>query len=291
MEDPDFFMDTKIAIWGLGLIGGSLALALQGRCKMLLGIDPDADTLAAAQKMGLVDFAASAPDAAIPQANMIILAAPVSAILDHLKMLPRLHSGSAVILDVGSTKSEIIASMDMLPDRFDPIGGHPICGKEKSSLVHADKMIFQGAPFGLVSLPRTSVRAKTYAEHLVQIVGSYPLWLDPEAHDRWVAATSHLPYLVANALAAATPQAAAPLAGPGLRSTTRLAGSSPRMMRDICASNRDAILAALGRFRSCLDTLEDQMSAGDYPGLERSFTAGKNQHEVLTSGSAQGDRS
>lgn len=290
MED-NFFMDTKIAIWGLGLIGGSLALALHGKCKMLLGVDSDPATLVIAQKDGIVDLAAAEPDSILKQADLIILAAPVSAILDHLQMLPGLHNGSAIILDVGSTKSKIVASMEKLPDRFDPIGGHPICGKEKSSLVYADKAIFQGALFGLVSLPRTSARAKTCAEQLVQIVGSYPLWLDPEAHDRWMAATSHLPYLVANALAAGTPKAAAPLVGPGLRSTTRLAGSSPRMMRDICASNRDAILAALGRFRGCLDALEDQLVGGDYPGLERSFTAGKQQYEALVSGSAQGARS
>jgi prephenate dehydrogenase len=290
MEDH-FFMDTKIAIWGLGLIGGSLALALHGKCKMLLGIDLDPTTLVIAQKDGIVDLAAAEPDSILKQADLIILAAPVSAILNHLRDLPQLHPGSAVIIDVGSTKSEIVATMDKLPDRFDPIGGHPICGKEKSSLANADKGIFQGAPFGLVSLPRTSAQAKTCAEHLVQMVGSYPLWLDPETHDRLVAATSHLPYLIANALATATPKAGAPLVGPGLRSTTRLAGSSPRMMRDICVSNREAILVALGRFRDCLDALEDQLNGGDYSGLERSFNAGKQQHAALAWKSAQGGRS
>ena len=286
--ENNFFMDTKIAIWGLGLIGGSLALALHGKCKMLLGIDPDTDTLAAAQKIGLVDLVAEEPEAALPQADLVILAAPVSAILSHLQDLPQLHPGSPVIIDVGSTKSEIVTLMDKLPERFEPIGGHPICGKEKSSLVHADKMMFLDAPFALLPLGRTTARARSYAEYLVQVIGSYPLWLDADSHDRWSAATSHLPYLVANALAAATPQSAAPMIGPGFRSTTRLAGSSPGMMKDICASNRDAILTALERFRGCLDTLETQLLAGDFTGVERSLTAGKNQHKALVSGSAQG---
>jgi prephenate dehydrogenase len=281
MAQPDFLSASNVAILGLGLMGGSLALKLRGHCQSLSGCDPDPATLALARRWSLADRVSDLPGDILPQADLVILAAPVQAILSLLDELPRLHPGSAAVLDLGSTKTQIVRLMQTLPDRFDPLGGHPMCGKERSGLANADPDLFRSAPFALTPTPRTSPSLRTLAEQLVGLVGANPLWLDAETHDRWVAATSHVPYLVANALAAATPLEARPLVGPGLRSTTRLAPSGWTMMRDILETNRPNILAGLQNFRQQIDKLESLLAAGDLPGLEELASIGAQNYEAL----------
>lgn len=213
MEDPVFPSTARIAILGLGLMGGSLAMALHGKCASLLGIDPDQGALSFALQKGFVNKASTDPARLLPEADVVILAAPVGEICNLVESLPQLHPGKALVLDLGSTKKEITAAMSNLPWRFEGIGGHPICGKEKSGLENADAGLYQGAPFVLTPLAGTTPSAKAKAAQLVKAVGAHPLWLDAETHDRWIAYTSHLPYLLALALATATPPEALSLAG------------------------------------------------------------------------------
>jgi prephenate dehydrogenase len=281
-QQSDSLADLHIAILGLGLMGGSLALALRGCCRELTGIDPDPGTLTLVKEKDAVTHLNNYPDSHAAKADLIILAAPVKAILSLLHDLPAWHPGSPVVLDVGSTKREIVAAMGALPARFDPIGGHPMCGKEQSSFAAADAQLFQGQPFTFTPLERTSARARYLAAEIAQAVGGLPLWLDADTHDRWVAATSHLPYLVANALAAVTPIAAAPLVGPGFRSTTRVASTSPRLMLDILATNCDNVLQGLAGFRRQLDELEAQLRAGNWPAFTTALNQGAaNRQELL----------
>ncbi|MHC1783175.1 MAG: prephenate dehydrogenase [Anaerolineaceae bacterium] len=256
-----------MAILGLGLMGGSLALALKGKCASLLGIDPDPAAVKLAVENQIVDLAATDPASLLPTADLIVLAAPVRAIIALLSQIPNHHPTQAVVLDLGSTKSDILTAMELLPDRFDPIGGHPICGKEQASLAFADGRLFQGAAFVLSPLTRTSARARQAAVQLVLAAGARPLWMEASIHDRMVAATSHFPYILANALAAATPLEAAPLTGPGFQSMTRLASSSPEMMRDILMTNKDNILSSLKTFQIQLSRMEGLLSAGDFENL------------------------
>jgi prephenate dehydrogenase len=220
MSQSDSLNFSHVAIVGLGLMGGSLALALRDRCQVLLAIDPDPETLDLARRRHIVDQLSPDPASLLPQADVIILAAPVNAILETIENLPSLHPGSPVVIDLGSSKTQICQALDDLPARFDPIGGHPMCGKETSSLVNAEASLFQGAVFAFTPLKRTSPRARTIAEQLAHTIGSRPLWIDPAIHDQWAAATSHLPYLLASALALATPFEAAPLVGPGFHSSS-----------------------------------------------------------------------
>ena len=233
MVQSDFLNSSRVAIVGLGLMGGSLALALRDRCQTLLGIDPNPETLSLARRRNIVDQLAPGPTLLLPQADVIILAAPVGAIIEIIGDLPSLHHGSPVVIDLGSSKSEICQAFNTLPARFDPLGGHPMCGKETSSLVNAEETLFQGAVFAFTPLSRTSPRARAIAEELSRTIGSRPLWIDPKTHDQWTAATSHLPYLLASALSLATPSEATPLVGPGFRSTSRLAATTPSMMEDV----------------------------------------------------------
>ncbi len=284
--DPGFFAgprlsECRVAILGLGLMGGSLALALKGRCRAILGCDPDPAALALARERQAADQLAADPAELLPQADLVVLAAPVRAILGLLASLPGLHPGPAVVLDLGSTKRAVVAAMSGLPERFDPLGGHPMCGRERGTLAAADPGLFQGRTFAFTALPRTSRRACELAEELACAIGAQPLWLDPETHDRWTASSSHLPYLAANALAAVTPPEVAPMVGTGFLSTTRLAVSPVEMMLDVVLTNRENVLPALVRLRGQLERLETSLKQNDEAALRAALQEGAARRELL----------
>ena len=249
--------ETRIAIVGLGLMGASLAQALRGQCAALFGVDADLETVEKAADLGLVQAASVKMEEIVPQADLVIFAAPVRATLGLLRRLSDIPNARAIVLDLCSTKNEIVAAMEALPANFDPIGGHPMCGKETSGLENADPAIYREAPFAIVPLlARTSPAALALTGELVQAIGARPLLLDAATHDAWTAATSHFPYLLTAALVLSTPPDAAPLIGSGFRSTARIAGSSVPMMMDILTTNRANVLAAIARMKEALNGLE-----------------------------------
>jgi prephenate dehydrogenase len=248
--------ETRIAIIGLGLMGASLAQALRGKSAALFGVDSDPKTAKRAADLRLVDEASVKMEQILPRADLIILATPVRATLGLLGRLSSISNAPAAVLDLCSTKTDILAAMEALPANFDPIGGHPMCGKETSGLESADPAIYHDAPFAIVPLARSSPAALALTGELVQAIGARPLLMDAATHDAWTAATSHFPYLLAAALVLATPPDATPLVGSGFRSTTRVAGSSVPMMMDILTTNRVNVLAAIQRLRESLDGLE-----------------------------------
>jgi len=280
--DDDFFLDQRVAILGLGLMGGSLALALRGYCAALIGVDRNPETLALARDRRVVDFATDDLAAALARADLVVLAAPVRANLALLAEIPRLHSGSLMLLDLSSTKSAVVAAMNQLPERFAALGGHPMCGKETAGLTHADGKLFWDAPFVLTETARTTPDLRAAAEMLIAILGAQPLWLDAAKHDRWAAAVSHLPYLVSAALAGSTSAEAAPLVSSGFRSASRLAASDVTMMLDILATNRDPVLTVLEDFRANLDALRDAIQRDDELALRTLLTAARDHHAALT---------
>ncbi len=263
MDEPDFLTSAQVAIVGLGLMGGSLALALRGHCRRIWAYDPDEATLRLSQQERTADRVSTDLEEILQDSDLIILAAPVKAIVNLVGELPELTSGPSVVLDLGSTKRQIVAAMQKLPEQFDPIGGHPMCGKEKLGLANAEADLFQGAPFAFTRLERTTGRAQRLAIQVAEAIGAKALWIDADAHDRWTAATSHLPYLLASALVLATPADARQLTGPGFRSMTRLAATPPGMMLDVLNTNRDHILDALGQLRGQIDILKTLLEQGD----------------------------
>ena len=148
MDEPGFKLsEANVAIIGLGLMGGSMAMALHGRCRRLSGLDIDADVRALAQRMGVVDSVSDDPRAVLADADLVVLACPVPAILSWLEILPEFIQKTCVVLDLGSSKRTILTAMQALPLNFDPIGTHPICGKETLSLHSAENCPLRGRTF------------------------------------------------------------------------------------------------------------------------------------------------
>lgn len=288
MSDPDFFTGRTVAIAGLGLMGGSLALAFRRLGAEILAYDPSPQAVSLALEIGAVSRASSRLDDILPDADVILLCAPVRAILELLRTLPDLHPGNALVIDIGSTKLQICRSMDRLPSRFSAVGGHPMCGAAAAGIAHARADLFEGAPFALTSTARTTQAARDLVETLVLALHARPLWLDAGVHDRWVASTSHLPYLISLALALATPEEAAPLVGPGFRSSSRLAASSLSMMLDTLMTNPGHVLDAVQRFRLELDGIESLLQAGDEARLREKMAYGSIRLAQLV-GSLSGD--
>jgi len=255
--------EMQVTIVGLGLMGGSLALALRGKVARISGVDRDATIAIRAVRGGIVQAATTSLAEGLAGADLLLLATPVRAIIELLAALPHLrpHDG-CMVLDVGSTKREICAAMSQLPTRFAAMGGHPMCGKESAGLAEADAQLFQGQTF--VLSPPTSEPDPTLlplAIELVHAIGAAPVVISPEHHDALAALTSHLPFLLAATLMKQAAQSASedpliwPVSSSGLQSMTRLAGSNPQMMADILATNREPILTALHAFQSELEAL------------------------------------
>ena len=283
MEDGFRLQDSRIAIVGLGLMGGSLALALKGKCAALYGIDSHPATLELALDKQIVDQADSDPAKLLPRADLVILATPVPAIIDFIQKLPALTKNSCIVLDLGSTKKDIVQAMSTLPHNFDPMGGHPICGKEKLGLEHAEGNLYQGAPFVLTALERTTRRAKSAVEQIISAVGARMIHIAAEEHDRVLASTSHLPFLLSSALALSTPQEFSPFVGTGFKSTSRLAGTAAHMTMGILQSNRENILNAMQVFRNSLDQIESALQAENYMQLESILNQSRSAYQSLVS--------
>jgi prephenate dehydrogenase len=283
MKESDFNLaESKIAIIGLGLMGGSLALGLRGKCAMLYGIDPHRATLELALSQHIVDYADSDPAKLLPEADFIILSAPVLAILTLLEQLPSFMPNQCIVMDLGSTKELIVDSMSRLPERFDPIGGHPICGKEKLSLANAERTLYYAAPFLLTPLGRTSPRALSAASQIIEAIGAKAKVLDATEHDRILASTSHLPFLLSSALALATPQEVASFIGPGFKSVSRLAGTPSSMMLGVLESNQENILNSLHGLQSQLADVESALASKDFSKLEFMMNEAQNRYRVFT---------
>ena len=264
----------RIGIAGLGLMGGSLGLALDGKCRIRVGHDRVAAAATRAVESGAVDRAAPDLDAMAGEIDLLVAATPVGSIPALMARLGELCDGPDHVMDLGSSKRVVIEAMSRLPRRYSAIGGHPMCGRETSGIDAADGDLFRGAVFVLTPLPRTAAETSELAREMAEAVGARPVVLDADTHDCVAAVVSHAPYLVAAALAESArlaPMDVGSLAAAGFRDTTRLAASNVEMMRDVLTSNRDEVIDALARFAATLDGLAEQLRASDDNALEASL--------------------
>jgi prephenate dehydrogenase len=288
MADPDF-ANARVTIIGLGLMGGSLAAALSinRACGSIVGVARRRSTLATARALRFIDEGTTDLAEGVSAADLVILCTPVNDIIEKLDALGPLVKPGCVVMDVGSTKSAICAAMEEMPEHVQPLGAHPMCGKETSGLTMAEPSLYQDKIFVLTPLPRTSERTVALGHALIAAVGARPLVLDPARHDRLVAIVSHLPYMMAVALVnaadglAGRPGAEDPLAwtmaASGFRDTSRVAGGSIPMMMDILVTNREPVLHSLIEAREQIDRLVDCLEAADFEALEALLQAARHR--------------
>lgn len=267
--------DCSVAVIGLGLMGASLCLDLKSSqlCREVRGVARRTQTVLDAFFAHAVDLATNDLQTGILGADIVILATPVRTIVSTLEEIgPRLWPG-ALVMDMGSTKSDICAAMAHLPDGVQPVGGHPMCGKETAGFEAAECGLYRNATWVLAPLPRTSPEALALAAELAQAVGARPVLLEAARHDRLVASISHLPFLLASALTAAVAEVGAEdptvweLAAGGFRDTSRVAASDTQMFLDILLTNRAAVLEQVDRFAQHLGALRTMLEADDEAGL------------------------
>lgn len=261
-------------------MGGSLAMALYqgGLCREVVGVARRPETVQQALALRAVHYATTQLSEALDGADIVVLAMPVRSIIQHLQQLRATTMPPCLLLDLGSTKQAILRAMEDLPPQVQPLGSHPMCGKEVSGLAAADPHLYRDAPWVLVPLARTSEASLDLARALIQAVGARPLVLDAARHDRLVAAVSHLPYALAVALVLTVAELGAhdamvwQLAASGFRDTSRLAGSDVEMMLDILMTNRTAVGEMLQRVSAQLEQLAGQIARGEEEPLRALLT-------------------
>jgi len=293
----------KVAILGVGLIGGSIGLAARGRADAeVCGYDPDERVRAAALELGAIDTQAADVAGAVAGADVVFVAAPVGALVETVRLALESAGPDCVVSDVGSTKRALAdAARD---ERF--IGGHPLAGAETAGVEHARADLFEGATWYLT--PAKGATAGVLYERLHRLLsrfGANPTAIDPDTHDRLMACVSHLPHVLANLLVAqaasllvpgddepARPLGEAesrrlpvpfrvPAVGPSFRDATRVAGANSAIWTDIYLSNRDALIAAVDELASRLQEVRAWLAAGEAPAVSAWNERARSEREAL----------
>ncbi len=275
----------KIVVFGVGLIGGSFALALRKANAVgeVVGFGRSAATLAQAQQLGILDRIGQSEADEVRDADLIMLATPVGQMADILRRIaPHLGAGT-LLTDAGSTEANVVAAVrECLPGalgRFVP--AHPIAGAEKSGAAAAQADLYQGKKVVLTPMPENAADSVARVRAAWETCGAAVSELSAEQHDRVFAAVSHLPHLLSFALVhdiagQAERDLLLSFAASGFRDFTRIAASSPEMWRDICLANREALLHELDGYRAELDELREALNAGDAARLEAIFAVARD---------------
>ena len=273
----------RVGIVGLGLIGGSLALAVRERwpASLVIGVD-DKAVLERAMLRHAIDVAADDP-VVMAEADLVVLAAPVRTNLALLADLEEHVRGAAVVTDVGSTKREVVEAARALPSRLTFIGGHPLGGAPRSGIDHARPDLFRDRPWLFTPSDDRHGEALERLREFVTEIGAVPHVLAPDAHDRLLAFLSHVPQMTASVLmhvvGSAIGEEGLALSGRGLADTTRLASSPADIWRDICATNADEIGAALEALIEELQAARDQLADGQ--AVDRIFDSASRWRAAL----------
>ncbi|MBI3087786.1 MAG: prephenate dehydrogenase/arogenate dehydrogenase family protein [Candidatus Omnitrophica bacterium] len=242
---------NQVTIVGLGLIGGSLGMALRRRrlARRVVGLSRTASTARRAKARGAVDLGTTDPARAVRDADLVVLAGPVDSVVPQARRLARLMRPGAVLTDVGSTKRRIVAGLEgALLRRVAFIGAHPLAGSEQRGIAAARAELFDGAVCIVTATPKTDRRALRQVVRLWKPLVRRVVVMDPARHDRWLAAVSHLPHLIAFCLMESLEDGARAIAPRSFLDATRVAKSDPDLWDDILLTNREAVLAAMSRF-------------------------------------------
>ena len=276
----------RIAVLGVGLIGGSIGLAARRRLEAeVAGFDPDRDLLERAAKLGAVDEATESVAAAVERAELVFCAAPVTALPGLAAEALDAAREDCAVTDVGSVKRDVIAALGS-ESRF--VGGHPLAGAETSGVENARADLFEGARWYLTPTPRTGGLLYDRVQRAIAEIGARPQAIEAETHDRLMATISHLPHVLANVLvtqaATALDEEAEhlPEVGPSFRDATRVAGANPAIWGDIFAGNREAVAAELDGVVARLAEAADLLRSGDRDAVAAWHEqAGRRRRELI----------
>lgn len=260
----------KVAVLGVGLIGGSIGMAARGRVGAhVTGYDPDAHALTAAVELGAIDEAASSVAEAVSEADFVFVATPVGAIADCALAVLAAAPADCVISDVGSTKRAILSAV--ADERF--VGGHPMAGAESAGVEQARAELFDGATWYLTPQASMPLESMQRLSDLIGGLGAHPTAIDAAAHDRLMARLSHLPHVLANVLVSGAARALEREqreidgglldAGPSFRDATRVAGANTAIWVDIYLSNADALAEAIDEAIEGLGQVRAALAGGD----------------------------
>jgi len=278
----------KLVIVGVGLIGGSFALALKGAkaVREVLGVGRTGANIRRAVKLGVIDAAGALDAATLGDADLVLVATPVGQMASVFHALAPLVGANTVVTDAGSTKQDVIAvarrALGAALPRFVP--AHPIAGTEKSGAEAAIAGLYRGRKVVLTPLAETQKSAVELVRSAWRQCGADVVELPPERHDAILAAVSHLPHVLAYALVhqvATHPSAEQQFgfAAGGFRDFTRIASSHPEMWRDICLANREALIGELDRYAGELADVRSMLERGDAAALERLFSQARAARE------------
>jgi prephenate dehydrogenase len=273
----------QLSIIGVGFLGASVGLAAKrrGLFSRVLGVDTCPDHLHEAMARGAIDQAGNAADATLATSDVLVVCTPVDTIVEQVRTLgPRLSPG-ACVTDVGSTKARIVHELNTSAPNVAYVGAHPLAGSEAGGPARADAELFAGRCVILTPTPITPAKTVAAVEAFWQALGARTLHLTPEEHDNALATTSHVPHLVAAALAGTLPSAWRDLVSTGFRDTTRVAAGSPALWTPIFQHNREPVLAALADYLRRLSEFHDALAQHDAPRLAHLLQHGKQVRDAL----------
>ncbi|MBN1589073.1 MAG: prephenate dehydrogenase [Pirellulales bacterium] len=276
----------NVAILGVGLIGGSIGLALRGRglAQNVVGIGRRQESLRTARRVGAVTQTTVNLEKGVAEAELVVVCTPVGRIVEDVRRVAECCPAETLITDAGSTKQSIVEQLDEgLPRGCRFLGGHPLAGGEKTGPAHASNDLFHGRVTVLTPTKNTQAKDYDLLEQFWIQLGSMVIRMSADEHDRMIAVTSHMPHAVSVALAASLTEDCFRLAGTGLLDMTRLAAGGPEIWKPIFMLNRDNVLAALRQFNQRWAALEAAIAAGDEMELERILTLAKKNRDALGS--------
>jgi prephenate dehydrogenase len=283
----------KVAVLGVGLIGGSIGLAARRRLDAeVVGFGRSPERLARAVELGALDRGAGSLAEACDGADLVFCAGPVAALPDQAREALAASGPETVVSDVGSTKSELVAAVGA-DERF--IGGHPLAGAETAGVENAREDLFEGARWYLTPTEHSSGLLYDRLQRAVAGLGARPQAIDPATHDRVLATISHVPHVVANALVAEAAEALTrdserlPEVGPSFRDTTRVAGSNPAIWADIFASNAEAVADSVESVARRLEAAAALIRTGERDAVGAwHAAAGADRRKLIDSGAEAG---
>jgi prephenate dehydrogenase len=279
----------SIAIVGVGLIGGSIGLAVRkgNLAREVVGIGRNLNRLDRACKIGAINRATDQLSQGVHSAELVIVCTPVKLIAGGVEECAKYAPQDAVLTDAGSTKAELVTRLDRSVNSVAAgphfVGSHPLAGDHRSGWEFARADLFVGRTVVVTPTPVSEPTAVAKLREFWEAVGGKVVEMSPEAHDQALAFTSHLPHLVASALSAATPEEHLPLTATGWQDTTRLAAADPELWRQIFVANRAAMLDAVSRFDHSLTALRDALQSDDEQKLLELLTEAKQVRDALGS--------